>query len=469
MSQSSWLANTNSPTLSAGFPDKMVILDVETTGGKADYHRIIEIGLWVIENGQLQDSWQTCINPEQSLPPKITELTGISQDDLVDAPTFSEIADTLWGYLDNRILVAHYARFDYGFIKNEFKRLGRDYRTKPLCSVKLSRRLFPDYKRHGLDYIIRRFDLSIENRHRALDDAFMVYQFFAQISLLQDTETVAMTCRQLIQQATLPQHLPSEQVDRLPITPGVYYFYDNQDRLLYIGKSVNIKNRVLNHFSQDHSQRKGFKFHSQIAQLDFQVTAGDLSACLLENQAIKQHLPIHNVRLRRIRKMYQICINDSTQEARHKIHIKPISANQLPEEDNQQYGLFRTARQASEHLRLLADQHQLCHHVLGIESSALIAQRPCFQYQLKRCAGACCGQESVTAHKQRLIKALSSTQIEKWPWPSGLLVIEQNQEADINWLHLIDGWGLSSSLDQLGRIKRLRIQNHSAYKVRYSS
>ena len=172
MSQSSWLSVTEQQILSAGFPERMVILDVETTGGKASYHRIIEIGLWVVEDGRLVDSWQTLINPERSLPPKITELTGITFDDLKDAPTFAEIADELWDWLQDRVMVAHFARFDYGFLKNEFRRIGRDYRAKPLCSVKLSRRLFPECKRHGLDVIIKRFDLVIENRHRALDDDF---------------------------------------------------------------------------------------------------------------------------------------------------------------------------------------------------------------------------------------------------------------------------------------------------------
>lgn len=444
MPQSSWLATQDHPSLSSGFPEKMVILDVETTGGKATYHRVIEIGLWVVDNGRLVGSWQSFINPQRSLPPKITELTGITVNDLKHAPTFSEIADELWGWLQGRVLVAHFARFDYGFLKNEFKRIGRDYRTRPLCSVKLSRRLFPACRRHGLDHIIKRFDLSIENQHRALDDALMVYQFFGQISLLHSPDKVKATCHDLIQGATLPIHLPPEDVAKLPNRPGVYYFYDKQDRLLYIGKSVNLKNRVLNHFSQDHSQRKDFKLHSQIAHIDFHRTPSDFGACLLENQAIKQHLPVHNIRLRRVRKMFQICLS----EDRHRsVYIKQVAADQIPNDQNHQYGLFRTVRQAVEYLRKLADKHQLCHRLLGLETASAGRNSPCFRYQLKRCAGACCGQEPLQAHQNRLHKALTDVQVQDWPWPSAVLVVERDlQQADMTWLHLLDGWVYVSAL-----------------------
>jgi DNA polymerase-3 subunit epsilon len=452
MSQSSWLANHDNPVLSSGFPEKMVILDVETTGGKATYHRIIEIGLWVVEQGRLVESWQSFIHPERSLPSKITELTGITYNDLKDAPSFAEIADELWVRLQDRVLVAHYARFDYGFLKNEFKRLGRDYRTRPLCSVKLSRRLFPDCRRHGLDHIIKRFDLSIENRHRALDDAFMVYQFFGQISLLHTAKVVKEACEGLIQSATLPIHLDPEEVAKIPNQPGVYYFYDKQDRLLYIGKSVRLKNRVLNHFSQDHSQRKDFKLHNQIAHIDFRLTPSDFGACLLENQEIKKHMPVHNIRLRRVKKMFQICLQDNPIGAQ-KVHIKPVAADQVPDSKQQQYGLFRTVRQASEYLRLLADQHRLCHHVLGLESGILKHQKPCFRFQLNRCAGACCGQETLQEHQRRLQQALTDVQVKDWPWPSAVLVVEQDKNnSDMTWLHLIDGWVYVAALTSLAEV-----------------
>ena len=170
--------------VSAGFPNKMVILDVETTGGKATYHRIIEIGLLIVDDGKLIERWQSFINPETSLPPFIQRLTGIQPSMIDDAPIFASVAKTLFDKLKGRTLVAHNARFDYGFLKNEFERVGISYNTKPLCSVKFSRDLYPQFKHHGLSAIIKRFQLTIENRHRALDDASMIYEFFLKSSAL---------------------------------------------------------------------------------------------------------------------------------------------------------------------------------------------------------------------------------------------------------------------------------------------
>jgi DNA polymerase-3 subunit epsilon len=170
--QLNWL-DEETPTpavLSAGFPEKMVLLDLETTGGKATHHRIIEIGLVVIEQGEVVERWQSFIDPETMLPPFIQKLTGIAPSNLRGAPLFSQVADKLLTYLDGRTLVAHNARFDYSFLKNEFERIGVSYNAKPLCSVKFSRSLYPQFKRHGLDQIIQRFQLPIENRHRAMDD-----------------------------------------------------------------------------------------------------------------------------------------------------------------------------------------------------------------------------------------------------------------------------------------------------------
>ena len=172
--QLNWLDNPTPKRLSSGFPEKMVLLDCETTGGKATYHRIIEIGLLIIENGELIETWQTFVDPEMALPPFIQRLTGITPEKLDGAPLFADIAGELLNTLEGRTLVAHNARFDYGFLKNEFQRAGIRYNAKPLCSVKFSRNLYPQFKRHGLSQIIQRFQLTINNRHRALDDAEMI-------------------------------------------------------------------------------------------------------------------------------------------------------------------------------------------------------------------------------------------------------------------------------------------------------
>ena len=235
--------------LSAGFPDKMLILDLETTGGKATYHRIIEVGLLLVDAGEITKVWRSFVNPSTSVSATISRITGIYEKDIQHAPYFEDIAQELMGYLKGRVLVAHNARFDYGFLKNEFKRLGISYSSKPLCSVKLSRQLYPDYQRHNLDAIIRRFQLNIASRHRALDDAKAIYDFFLKTSAIRSEQDVRSSCQSILSNASIPPHLDSAIVKKLPQSPGVYYFYNQQDKLLYVGKSVNIRSRVMSHFS----------------------------------------------------------------------------------------------------------------------------------------------------------------------------------------------------------------------------
>lgn len=428
--------------VSSGFPNKMVILDVETTGGKATYHRIIEIGLLVVDEGQLIETWQTFINPQTSLPPFIQKLTGIQPAMLMDAPTFDDIAPILLQKLEGRTLVAHNARFDYGFVKNEFERVGITYNTKPLCSVKFSRNLYPQFKHHGLSAIIKRFQLTIENRHRALDDATMIYDFFLKSSALFSDSDIDACCKKLLKHATLPSLLNAEMVKKLPSSPGVYYFYDDKGLLLYVGKSVNIRNRVMSHFSSDYRNPKDLKMSTKIAHIDFELTASDFGAQLRESEQIKALSPIYNRQLRKTRKLFQYRTEENAQ-GYQCISVQSISSS--TPSDNQ-FGLFRSPRQATLKLQQLAEEYSLCHRLLGLEGiRSGDEKKPCFRAQLNKCLGACHGQESPVSYNQRLDRAIERYQIHTWPYRSAILLEEGN--ADLVAYHIIDKWQYIAKLD----------------------
>ena len=428
--------------VSAGFPNKMVILDVETTGGKATYHRIIEIGLLIVDDGKLIERWQSFINPETSLPPFIQRLTGIQPSMIDDAPIFADVAHTLFDKLKGRTLVAHNARFDYGFLKNEFERVGIAYNTKPLCSVKFSRDLYPQFKHHGLSAIIKRFQLTIENRHRALDDASMIYEFFLKSSALYSEGDIDACCQKLLKHATLPSLLDAGEIKKLPSSPGVYYFYDNKGLLLYIGKSVNIRNRVMSHFSSDYRNPKDLKMSAKIAHIDFDLTPTDFGAQLRESQQIKQLSPIYNRQLRKTRKLYQYRTEEDSQGYRW-LSIQSVTSS-APSDSN--FGLFRSPRQASLKLQQLADEFSLCHRLLGLEGTRSGDKgKPCFRAQLNKCLGACYGQESVANYNQRLDRAIERYQMHAWPYPGALLLEEKN--ADLVAYHIVDQWQYIAKLD----------------------
>lgn len=440
--QSSWLPQT-ATRLNAGFPEDMVILDCETTGGNARYHRIIEVGLLVIRQGEIIDTWQSFIDPDRPLPATIQNLTGITPKDLKGAPLFADIADVLLSKLQGRVLVAHFARFDYGFIKNEFSRLGISYSNKPLCSVKLSRALFPQFKHHGLDAIIQRFQFHIANRHRAFDDAEIVYQLFLKCSALFDADEVRATCQSIMKRPTLPLKLPSSAIDSLPSQPGVYYFYDDKGVVLYIGKSVNIRTRVLSHFTQDHKNPKDITLSQKVAHIDFKQTAGDFGAQLLESREIKLQSPYYNRRLKKVKHLFQIQIINQPAGV-SSVNITKIECDI---QNEAQFGLFRSHKQAESALLKLADNYFLCLKKIGLEGKYTENQnRPCFRFQLKKCLGVCCGKESIASHNDRLAQALSIYQLKVWPYPHAIIIEEHNRDTDAKAFHLVDRWRYVSQL-----------------------
>jgi len=441
--QLNWLdqPKTDNLPLSDGFPDKMVILDCETTGGRAKYHRIIEIGLVVIENGRLIETWQSFVNPETIIPDFIQKLTGIKPNMLNNAPIFSEIADILHEKIENRTLVAHNARFDYSFLKSEFSRIGINYSTKPLCSVKLSRNLYPQFKRHGLSEIIKRFKLNIENRHRALDDAQMVFDFFAKTSAIYSSQEIEACCKQLLKRTTLPPLLDPEEVNKIPNTAGVYYFYAQNGDLLYVGKSINLRNRVLSHFSADYTQSKEFQMCQKTAHVNFETTPSDFGAQIRESHQIKALSPLYNRRLRKARKLYQYkTVIDENGYMRLATEAVSSSA---PSE--QQFGLFRSPRQASIQLEKLADQYFLCHQLVGLESKQK-QNKPCFRSQLKRCFGACHEAEPPEHYNERLSSAIERYQIQAWPYQNAIMIEERNLDGQ-KAFHIIDHWRYITKLD----------------------
>lgn len=445
--QLNWLDDeTPTPeTLSGGFPEKMVLLDLETTGGKATHHRIIEIGLLVVEHGKVLERWQSFIDPETILPPFIQKLTGIAPSMLRGAPLFSEVADKLLTYLEDRTLVAHNARFDYGFLKNEFQRIGISYNAKPLCSVKFSRSLYPQFKRHGLDQIIQRFQLPIENRHRALDDAEMIQRFFLKSSALFSDEEIAATCASLLKNPALPPLLKASDIKKLPASAGVYYFYDANGALLYVGKSIHIRNRVMSHFSQDHSNPKDLQINNKLAHIDFEKTPSDLGAQIRESNQIKALHPLYNRRLRKTKKLYQYrCDEDRNGYQRIAIEAVEVDSGGGNESEgtDERFGLFRTPRQASKQIEKLADHYFLCHKLLGLESATAISnQKPCFRAQLKKCFGACHGAEDAASYNERVNAALKTYQLKMWPYPGAIMIEERDmQEPEHVAFHLVHNW-----------------------------
>ncbi|HLU61377.1 MAG TPA: exonuclease domain-containing protein [Gammaproteobacteria bacterium] len=413
----------------------LAIVDLETTGTHPRIDRIIEIGVVLVDPDGTTREWQTLIDPEVSIPPFIENFTGISDADVAAAPRFADIADELLELLGDRIFVAHNARFDYGFLRHEFQRAGLRFQRQPLCTVKLSRRLYPAYSRHNLDALVGRHGLAVDDRHRALGDARLVHRFLETARREHGAEALEAAINELIKRPSLPPHLPAAEVDALPEAPGVYRFYDENGLLLYVGKSVNIRSRVLSHFSADHSSAREMRLAQQVRHIECTTTTGELGALLLENREIKERAPVLNRRQRRAERLHTFRLADDP-AAEPVLAIVDVNAAALAAANH--YGLFRTKRQAENLLRELAAEHGFCARKLGLESRGRRGD-PCFAHQLKKCRGACTGVEPEVKHHLRLMQALGKLRIATWPWPGRIGVRERNADGHID-MHIIENW-----------------------------
>ena len=187
----------------------LAIVDLETTGAHPLHDRVTEVAVLEVEHGEVKDEWSTLVNPECAIPPAIQALTGITNDMVAGAPTFGRLARDLHERLAGRVIVAHNARFDYGFLRQEFARARLEFRAKTLCTVKLSRRLYPEHARHNLDSLISRHGLECRARHRALGDAEAVWQFLRVASAEHGEDLVATAARQVAK----PPHVDRAMVE----------------------------------------------------------------------------------------------------------------------------------------------------------------------------------------------------------------------------------------------------------------
>lgn len=215
----------------------------------------------------------------------------------------------------------------------------------------------------------------------------------------------------------VPDHIAPEMLEQLPDDAGVYYFLDHSGAIIYIGKSIHIKQRVLSHFYASSRDSKEKKLALATHAIRFTTTAGELSALLLESREVKQHNPLFNRRLRRHRSLYSWLLGEED----GRLLPRLVAAQWPPAPGEKLYGLYRSRSQANKLLNKLADTEQLCTTVLGLEPST----RGCFKLQLNRCRGACIGSESLASHNRRLLQALASHDELIWPYPGAIAIREQ--------------------------------------------
>ena len=274
----------------------LAVVDLETTGGDPVRHRVTEVAVIEVDGFEARTEWSTLVNPETPIPAEIQALTGITNDMVAGAPRFGALAAELHERLRGRIVVAHNAAFDYGFLRREFGRAGRAFDARTLCTVRLARRLYRQHASHSLDALIERHGIDCRARHRALGDAQAAWQFLRLAAAEHGPEVLAVAARQVTRDFVLPPQLERAMVDAVPEAPGAYLFHGEGRAPLYVGAGANMRQRVLSHFSFGPRSERALRLARAVRRIEWQRTAGALGARLREAALVRQLAPPFNRR-----------------------------------------------------------------------------------------------------------------------------------------------------------------------------
>ncbi|MEQ1554066.1 MAG: exonuclease domain-containing protein [Ferruginibacter sp.] len=270
------------------------IVDIETTGGSAANSGITEIAIHVHDGNRVVQHFTTLLNPEKTIPHFITALTGISNAMVASAPTFKEMAKTIFELLSNNIFVAHNVNFDYSFIFHHLKLCGYDLKVNKLCTVRLARKALPGYPSYSLGKICRSLNINIDDRHRADGDAAATVILFNKILEAGGMEHINKMLKRTSSEQWLPLHLDKNKIQQLPITTGVYYFHDAKGKVIYVGKAINIRKRVSSHFTNNDTGSRRQNFVQLVNHISYKDCANELHALILESTEIKRLWPKYN-------------------------------------------------------------------------------------------------------------------------------------------------------------------------------
>lgn len=378
---------------------KYAIIDVETTGGTARYERITEIAIVLHDGARVMDTFSTLINPERNIPWNITQLTGITDEMVAHAPKFYEVAKQIVELTEGAIFVAHNVSFDYSFVREEFARLGYTFSRKQLCTVRLSRQVFPGLTSYSLGNLKQHFGIYADKSHRALDDTLATVQVFERILAAQTgKDSLKTLVNHGVRETKLPQNITLDRLHAAPEACGVYYLHDERGEVIYVGKSLNIRKRLFEHFADQ--SPKGEKLRAGVADFSFEITGSELVALLLESAEIKRLQPPVN-RALRIRQ-YSACVFAYTDQRGYRC----LAAGQRSKRNLRQLDLitdFPKLTSARAWLDSVRRQFQLCERLCHLDNR----EHACFHYTIKQCLGACVGEEPPESYNARVEEAMA--------------------------------------------------------------
>ena len=400
------------------------ILDIETTGGKYNEEGITEIAIYKFDGHQIVDQFFSLVNPEKNIQPFVINLTGINNQMLRNAPKFHEVAKRIIEITDNCIIVAHNAQFDNRILSTEFDRLGYPFEKNMLCTVELSKKLIPDLPSYSLGKLVRSLGIPITDRHRAQGDAKATLELF-KLLLEKDIEKVIIsdTIKKDPKRQLEPKLL--DIIESAPTNTGVYYMHRKNGKIIYVGKSKNIKKRLIQHFTNDNKKSK--KIQLEVVSVSYEETGNDLIAQLKESQEIKQLKPIFNHALKNnIFQSQLYSYIDKSGYINLKIEKVPIEK----EEEKNIITTFTNYQQGRSFLYKITDEFHLCQKLNHLEKT----EGSCFNHDLKMCNGACIQSETSVNYNIRVQQFIDKSSYEF----DDMLLIDKGRSIEEHSVILIE-------------------------------
>lgn len=371
------------------------IVDIETTGGYAANNDITEVAI-VLHNGEkVVDRFESLIKPVRAIPYHIQVLTGITPQMVEEAPSFEELAPVIHQWLEDSIFIAHNVNFDYSFLKHHLSQAGYDLTANKLCTVRLSKKVFPGFKSYSLGRLCEGLGLPIENRHRAGGDADATVRLFEHLLRHDAITHIQQFIKKGAKEQSLPPHLPKEAVESLPYTPGVYYFHDQKGKVLYVGKAKNLKYRVRSHFTHNGAGRQRQEFLRNIYSITYQPCATELMAFILESIEIKRLWPPYNSSQKRFTPAFGLYLYED-RSGYQRLAIDKIKKNLTP------IYTFNLMLEGHRLLRRLITDFELCPKLCHMQADTA----PCAGLEEATCRGACEHRETAAAYNDRVQQAV---------------------------------------------------------------
>ncbi|MEX0316115.1 MAG: exonuclease domain-containing protein [Allomuricauda sp.] len=399
------------------------IIDIETSGNGIKGNKITEIAIFKFDGHQIVDEYTSLVNPQCPIPFYITGLTGIDEQMVQNAPTFDQIAPNILQMTKDCIFVAHSVNFDYGVIKEEFRQIGVDFTRKKLCTVRLSRRLIPGLQSYSLGKLCTAVQIPLKDRHRARGDAHATVLLFQKLLGIPDSEvTIKKFLNARSQEATLPPHLPKSVFDNIPQKPGIYYFKNQKGEIIYVGKAINLKKRVLGHFYD--KSTKEIRMCSETASIDFKLSGSELVALLMESAEIKRLFPPYNSAQKRIIKQYAIF---EYEDRKGIVHLAYNVIKGVPNPIK----VFYNQTDCRAFLEAICKEFALCPKYCHLQQ----VNTSCSHHEIKSCEGICTSQEPIADYNEKVKTAIQHMKTEQ----AGIRIIkEKGRDSNENAFVLID-------------------------------